>query len=413
MGAGRRRRRAARGDDVRVALVHREVSLRASLARETVSVARGLAAAGVEVHLYSDPRRRELDLPGVVFHDVAGVDFGRQALSGSRLGFPLERATFALAATRAVRRERAAYDLVQVSGQAGWEHDVVRAHAVMAAEQRRWPERGGRTFRAARVRAALAPLLRPQAAVDRTVERLQFRPGRYARVLAVTDEVREDLQAVHGVPAERIDVVPYPVDTERFAGRNGRVLRGSLGLREDDRIALFVGHDFERKGLEEAIGSLAGLEGLHLVVVGEGDEARYSHLADGLGVGRRVHFVGATPEPERFFREADLFLLPTREDVWGISLVEAMAAGLPVVTTATAGAAGIVRSARAGVVLEQGSPEVLGPALRALLADSDGRSDMGRRGREAAAAYGEEAYSRTVLEIYERVVSERRGARSR
>lgn len=397
---------------MRVALVHREVNLRASIARDAGFLARGLAAAGAEVHFYCDPRRRELDLPGVTFHDVSAVDLRRPALSRSRLGYPLERASFALQATRGLRRDRAAYDVVQVSGQSGWEHDLVRAHAVMAAEQRRWPERGGRTFRAARARAALSPLLRPQVAVDRAVERLQFRSGRFARVLAVTDEVRADLEQVHGIPADRIDVLPYPVDLELFTGRNGHELRESLGLDGKARIALFVGHDFQRKGLEEAIASLTGLEDVHLVVVGEGDEARYARLADASGLGGRVHFVGATAEPERFFRMADVFLLPTREDVWGISLVEAMAAGLPVVTTGTAGAADLVRSAEAGLVLADRSPRELGSAVRAVLGDESRRLEMGRRGRDAAAAFGVEAFSRRVGSIYERVLAERGGSRS-
>jgi glycosyltransferase involved in cell wall biosynthesis len=231
-------------------------------------------------------------------------------------------------------------------------------------------------------------------------------------VLAVTDEVRADLESVHGVPPDRIDVIPYPIDLGRFGGRNGRGVRSSLGVANGDPLALFIGHDFQRKGLEEAIGSLVELADLHLVVVGEGDKARYGRLAESLGVGRRVHFAGSTTEPEQFFREADVFLLPTREDVWGISLVEAMAAGVPIVTTASAGAAGLVRAAGAGVVLEDGSPAVLGPTVGSLLADARARSEMGRRGRRAAAAYGEEAFARALLKAYEAVLAERRGGQS-
>jgi Glycosyl transferases group 1 len=99
-------------------------------------------------------------------------------------------------------------------------------------------------------------------------------------------------------------------------------------------VILFIGHAFERKGFADAVAALAQSgSGAHLVVVGGGDPEEYRREAEALGVGGRVHFAGAVDSPEDYYAAADLLVLPTRSDPWGIPVIEAMAAGVPVVTT--------------------------------------------------------------------------------
>lgn len=397
-------RRAAlaleRMSSLRVALVYRNFTLAGSLERETVLLARGLVAQGVEVHCYCDPETRTLEPDGVMFHDVPAL-----ARSRSRLGYPVELASFAWAATRAVRRDRSRYDVVDVGGISAWEHDVIRVHEVTRAQQRRWPHEGGRTYRAARTRARLAPVLRPQVAVARGIGRLQLRPGRFRRLIAVTEQVREDLRRVHGIAPDVVDVIPPPIDLTSLARRDGAGMRRSLGLADADAVLLFVGHDFERKGLAEAIEAVAGLEQpARLLVVGQGPRDRYAAIAERAGAASRVHFLGPTEAPERFFEAADLLVLPTRSEPWGITVIEAMAAGVPVVTTQVAGAAEVVRAAGAGVVLDDGSPRRLRAAISALLADPGLREAMARRGRRAARPFGPDGYAASVLATYERAL---------
>ena len=389
---------------MRIAVVNRNFNLAGSLERDTVLLARGLASLGVDVHCYCNPETRADEFGNVVFHDVRPL-----LRSSSRLGYPTECGSFAAAATRALRRDRASYDIVHVSGIAAWEHDVVTVHGVWKAEGERWPEQAGRNYRAARLRAFAAPVTRPHMALARTIQRLQFRPGRFARAVAVTDVVRDDLVRVLRVPPDLIEVVPYPIDLESFMSEDGRGwLRPSLGLSESDQILLFVGHGFERKGLADAIASLAGLDAsVHLVVVGGGDATPFRNQAAELGVEPRVHFVGKSDRPERFYRDADLFVLPTQHDPWGIPLIEAMAAGVPVVSTAVAGAADEVRRARTGMILADGSPPGLGNAISALLRDPVERRAMAARGRAVAQRFSVEARARTLADIFARVLTER------
>jgi glycosyltransferase involved in cell wall biosynthesis len=338
----------------------------------------------------------------VSFRDV------RPALvSRSRFGYPIELASFAATTTRALRRERGRYDVIDVRNLAAWENDVVFVDAVVRAEQERWPEELGRVYRAAPIRAKLAPALHPAVAVRRTVQRLQFRPGRFLRAVAETEKTRDDLTRIHGVPAELIEVIPPPCDVASFASPSDSASRAELGVPEDACLLLFVGHDFERKGLAAAIAALPRLQGAHLAVVGGGNQQPFEGLARADGVGERVHFLGRSEQPERFYPTADIFVLPTRSDPWANTLIEAMAAGLPVVTTSAAGAAAVVKDARAGIVLAGNSVAELADAIAQLTVDPALRRELGKRGQAIAPDFDATAHARAMMRVYEAALNDR------
>jgi len=385
---------------VRVALVYQSFGVADSLARQRVLEARALVDAGVEVHFYGNVDERTVPVPGVTAHPIFPRVRGEPALV---LGWTYGR--FAMAATKALRRDRDRYDIIDVAGTTAWEHDVLRVHAVTSAEQRRWAVRGGRTFRAARLRARVAPVRYPKIGVARSIERFQYRPGRFALALAVTDEVRQDLIELHDVPEDRIEVLPHAIDLQSFRAARRGSLRRSIGIGNDVPLLLFVGHNFEQKGLADAIAAVARLDGTtNLAVVGGGDTVPYAKLATDLGTRDRIHFVGATDTPEACFRDADLFLMPTHQDVWGIAVVEAMAAGLPVVTTDAGGASTVVEEAGAGLVVPAASVHALREAVERILRDPVLRQAMASRGEAAAARYGLEAFGTKLLAHYERAL---------
>jgi UDP-glucose:(heptosyl)LPS alpha-1,3-glucosyltransferase len=389
---------------MRVALVYRNFSLDGSLERDNVLLARSLADRGVEVVCYSNPDTRTVEPHGIAFRDVRPL-----LRSRSRLGYPIECASFAVAATRALRAERDRYDVVDVRGISAWEHDVVHVHAVPKAEHKRWSTGQGRAYRAPALRSVVAPLHRPQRTVSRTIQRMQFRPGFFRAVIAVTDGVRNDLVREYDVPAEAVEVIPPPIDGASFAAPSASRLRQELELGPTAEFILFVGHAFDRKGLREAIACLPHVrEDAHLVVLGRGDETPYERQAASLGVRDRVHFAGTSEKPEAYYGAADLLLLPTRHDPWGIPLIEAMAAGVPVVSTENAGAAEAVRRACAGVIVGETEPAALGAAVSSLLRDPDLRRAMGERGRRAAAEFTADRQAERMIEIYERIAAARR-----
>jgi UDP-glucose:(heptosyl)LPS alpha-1,3-glucosyltransferase len=302
--------------------------------------------------------------------------------------------------------------VIDVTGVAAWTADVVTVHGVTKALQRRWPEDSGRGYRAARARAALGPLLRPQIAVARAIERLQFGAQRARRAIAVTEAVAQDIVDVHGFPRELIDVIRPPVDVSTFQQAvDGAQLRAELGIRPGEVLLLFVGHDFARKGLDAAIEALPLLPGhVRLAVVGEGNRTVFEARAAEAGVQQRVLFAGRTDQPERYFAAADVFVLPTRQDPWGITLIEAMAARVPVVTTAAAGSSAAVRAAGAGLVLDENSPSALAAAVASLVDDPALRRELGLRGPAAAEPFGAAHHVELVLQSYERALAVARPA---
>ena len=383
----------------RVAIVQRDVNLLGSLERDAFLLARELVELGLDVHVYCAPETRA-PLDGATFHDV------RPALrSDSRAGRAILVGSFAAAATRAVRRDQAVrpYDVVDVNGVAGWEHDVVRLHEVVHAAQRRYPREFRSSGRLMTARAFAAPLLRPELAVRRAIQRLQFRPGAYTGVVAVSEDVARDGVERFGIPPGRIAVVPPAADVRPATPGVGRLVRARLGVSEEAPLLLFVGHAFSRKGLPQAIEALAGLPpATSLAVVGDGNGERPAAelLAARAGVADRVHFVGAD-DPCDYYDAADLLVLPTAHEPWGIPVVEAMASGLPVVTTSAAGSAGEVERADAGLVLDPERRDQLQDALAALIADGGRRQGMGERGRRAAEGFTARARAEATLAAYE------------
>lgn len=383
---------------LRVALVYRNFSLSGSLERDTVLLARSLAALGVEVHSYSNPDARTIEPPGIHFHDVRPL-----LRSRSRVGYAVEWGSFAAAATAAIRRDRHAYDVVDVCGSSAWEQDVVTVHAVAKADRQRWAEEAVGTYRLPRLRAGIAPAVRPQIAVVQAIERAQLRKRRFKRLVAVTPAIRDDLLRVHGISPDLVDVIPPPVETTLFrpGGNRGQELRQSLGIRRGDTALLFVGGAFARKGLGAAIAAVSALPSeTHLIVVGGGEVARFRRTAEELGAAGRIHFVGKTETPQTFYEASDVFVLPTRHEPWGITLIEAMAAGLPIVTSAVAGAAEVVRDAGTGLVLEDASARPLREALDLLLREADLRAAMAERGPAAAAPFDQANHARRTLDVY-------------
>src|SRR3954462_14223838 len=173
---------------MRLALICQNFNARGGVSRDAFMFATALAERGVDVACYCDPRT-STSAAGVALHNVASLETKRPA----RIGAALAHASFAYHATRAIVRDRTRYDVVFVVGTNGFVQDVVRVHAVVKGETRRWPERGGHEFPRARIRARLAPVARPQNGVERLIQARQFAQSHSRRLVAVTDEVKEDV----------------------------------------------------------------------------------------------------------------------------------------------------------------------------------------------------------------------------
>lgn len=284
-----------------VALVHRRYTTNGGTERWLVGFTRWLVAEGHAPTVVCAEVRSELaDEPGVRFVRVPTCR-------------PARMLTFAWNAERALARQR--WDAVMGFGRTTG-HDLFRAgggsHATYLRRVHPW-----------RSRLSIADRIE-RALDERAVERARI-------VIANSRFSAEDL--VRDYAPQRVEVVYNGVDRARFRpdAQTRAVVRQELGVPASAPVALFLGTGFHRKGLDRAIAALP--HGVALWVAG-GDRP-WRAPPD-------VRFLGPTHTPERLLQAADLLLLPTRYDSFANSCLEALACGIPVVTTPTNGAAEVM-----------------------------------------------------------------------
>jgi glycosyltransferase involved in cell wall biosynthesis len=243
--------------------------------------------------------------------------------------------------------------------------------------------------------------------MSRVGETLYYRRARCRRLVPVSNGVANELRRFLPRTNGMITVIPNGVDRERFKpdAERGAATRAELGLGADEVVALFVGGDWERKGLGVAIDALPFAPGWRLVVVGEGDRPGHVERARRLGVEDRVIFAGRHPDTERFYAAADAFVFPTTYEAFPLVALEAAAAGVPLIATRVNGVEELVRDGESGRIVAR-SGEEFGRALAELGADPALRDRMGQAARDASAQYAWE----TVVERYSALYEELAGA---
>jgi len=326
---------------MRVALVHMRQAATGGTERYLNLTAAFLAERGDEVTVvcrsHEDPPH-----PAVRFERLRPLALG----AASRLQ------SFARAVEAHVRH--ASYDVVYGLGKT-WTHDLVRlgggCHATYlelahAATLKPWERLLG--ARARKHRLALA------------IEARALAPGRYRKVVVNAQMVADDVERRHGVPKERIALVYNGVDLERYTparrATSGAALRRELGFAERDTVLLFLGSGYGRKGLDLVLAAVAELAprapNLKLLVVGyDSEQPRYESRARALGLAERARFLGGRRDTETCYAAADLYVLPTRYDPFANTTLEALASGLPALTSRSNGAHELLEEAVSGSVL--------------------------------------------------------------
>lgn len=224
-----------------------------------------------------------------------------------------------------------------------------------------------------------------------------------------------DLLAGYGIERE-ILVLPNPIDLSRFARTEGPTVRRQLGLAEGELVLIFVG----RLGIEKNLGfmleafallrSLAPELPLRLVLVGAGpEEARLRELGEELGLGDRLILTGSVPYQTvpSYLAAADLFLMTSVTEVKPLVLLEAMAAGLPIVAVRASGAVDTLTDGRDGVLTEL-DRTAFARAVLALLCDEGRRKAMGRAARETVERYSLDRVAGEFIRLYEEAVERRK-----
>ena len=229
-------------------------------------------------------------------------------------------------------------------------------------------------------------------------------PRGAALVIAASELERRELAAV--VPAERIAVRPNGFPPPQPAAARPGWLRRRLGIGAEVPLVLSVGRLAEGKGLALLVSALREIEDAHLALVGpddgQGTTARLRHLAAEAGVEPRVHLLGPVEDAQPLYGDADVFVLASAHENFGMVAAEAAAAGVASVVTDRCGVAELLRD-RAALVVPYRPDAVLGAVSR-LLADEKLRAELGSGGRDVAREVSWTSVARRQIDLYERVV---------
>jgi len=231
------------------------------------------------------------------------------------------------------------------------------------------------------------------------------------RFAALNEEIAGELRSA-GIAPSGIVPVDNGVDLERFAPASQserRALRDRLGL-PDGPLALFAGQLVDRKAIVETLEAwrqvTATVGKAHLLVAGAG--ARELVVREAAERGAGVRYLGVVEDIANVMRASDALVLPSRNESFGNTIVEAMACGLPVVVGRTGVAASLRIDGIAGFVLDEPRPTEIAAALEGILSSPDRSAEMGSRGRALAERFGYDRVAKHYLEIYGSMLGARR-----
>jgi UDP-glucose:(heptosyl)LPS alpha-1,3-glucosyltransferase len=346
---------------MKLAVICRAFSFHGGIETATAGLIAELLRRGHAIDLLST--RAQEAMPGVRVRKLPTL--GQPSL--------LRFLSFALAARRAVA--------------GGGGYDIVQSHErVLSQDIYRAGEGTHRGY--LRAMGRHADRVNPYHQVVRAVEKRIFTLRCARHIVAISRGGKDEIERLYASPPERVSLVYNGVDLQRFhpeqRARFGGATRDALGIERGSWVIVFVGSGFERKGLGpllEAVSRL-GNPACRLVVAGKGDVKPYQTLAGRLGIADRVRFTGARRDVERLYAAADIVALPALYEPFGNVHLEALASGVPVLTSARAGGSEVITSGQTGWVVSEPTATAIAEGLRAL---QDGhRATIAQRARESA-----------------------------
>ena len=312
--------------------------------------------------------------------------------------------------------------LVRFAAADGADYDVVHSHYWLSGQvgmelADRWDVPHVTTFH------TLAEAKRRALAGERESElrgATEARIAGAANAVVVSDRHERDLlERLYGIPAERLHVIPGGVDLDRFNPVGRADARRELGLN-GEHVLLFVGRLDPLKGVDLLLQGAALLEerrNVRIIVVGgdlEGDPEvpRLAAMASQLGLADRVRFEGAVPQERLpwYYSAADLLVAPSYYESFGLTVLEAMACGTPVVAARTGGLRGLVRDGETGYLVPWHCPEPFAQRMEVLLAHEGLREQMGQAGLLRAQDLTWGAMAESVASLYGELHDARRAS---
>ena len=249
------------------------------------------------------------------------------------------------------------------------------------------------------------------------VEGAPFRMQKSPEVIAISQMVVDDFVSYYGFPASKIRLIYNGIDLHRFTPAVRESLRGPLrqqwGCAEEQVVFLFLSYTLRKKGIVPLIEAAARLkeqgheERFKVIVVGKEPQKALRMMVRRLGLGREILFFGPTREPLNYFANSDVFVLPTYYDTCSLVTLEAMACGLPVITSQYNGASGVITAGRDGHILSH--PPSAGELCRFMshYLDPSVLAQMAAQASQTACNYSAQANHEQMIEVCSQVAEQK------
>jgi UDP-glucose:(heptosyl)LPS alpha-1,3-glucosyltransferase len=250
----------------------------------------------------------------------------------------------------------------------------------------------------------------PKHLVRHWIESAPFRITPRPKITAISEMIQNDMVEYYGIAREEIEVVYNGVNTEKFKGtqdaQKRKELRQRFKISQKDIVFLFVSYELKKKGIKplvEATGMLkaAGKKDFKVMAVGGLPYASLNRCIKHLGVQDSILFTGPSRNMAECYAAADVFVLPTYYDACSLVVFEAMACGLPAITTISNGAAGIIENGKDGFVISHPPDAVELSQKMALLLDIDVHASMSEEAAKKARNYSLRRNHARMMKIFE------------
>jgi UDP-glucose:(heptosyl)LPS alpha-1,3-glucosyltransferase len=247
------------------------------------------------------------------------------------------------------------------------------------------------------------------------VEKAMVRKNDKTLFLPVSSIARDQFITEYPHVVDRVEVMHPGVDMSGFERLDRSQCRANIrrqfGLLETDTVLLFAGMNFELKGLDQVISALGSIKAipherpLKLLVVGKGDQNKYKIIARNAGLNDDIRFAGIRKEKmEEVYLAADFYAMLSSFDTFGMTVLEAMAASLPVIISPNVGAKDLVQEGVNGFIVAREDIDAVSRAIRSLL-DPEKRIAMGSHAYQVAQDHHWDIMAHRVIGLYEKILA--------
>jgi len=377
---------------MKIAIIRKKYTFHGGSESFSQNYIRKLAEGGHEIHIFAIKWDAPGPLKNINFHKVPAITFNSF----------LRDLIFALSTYRILKHED--FNIIQ-SHDKTFCQDIYRAGDGCHIEwlRARWRRIG--------ILGKLSIILNPYHWLILTMERIIFKSHRFKKIIAISELVKRDIVENYNVDERDVEVIYNGVDLERFNPENKRLyseeIRERFSIGKDEFVVLFVGSGFERKGVKYLLKAVDLIsEPITVLVVGKGSEKKMKKFIKK----QRAIFCGPQREIHKYYAASDIFVFPAIYEPFGNVHLEALASGLPIITTRLSGASEIIQDGMQGFVIDK--PEDIKRIAEKIrfLINSGKNQSIGLEARRLAENFSFKTHTEKMIKLYQGIVQSKKKA---